>query len=204
MSSRLIRLRKQLTSANKNHRSIAALNLANMKAAASSFVPDLLDILANDPEWTVRQSAATALFEIDPESKSVRKYLRLSLEDSSYGVRVVAALSLWKSCKHRDALPTLVECLAKADTPRMRQQAARAIEEFGPAATPAVPELARALRSSHWFLVSSAARALGAIGPGAKPAVKDLSELLVYCFSHSETGAKLVWRVYLNGSTNLE
>ncbi len=65
----------------------------------------------------------------------------------------------------KTAVPTLKEYLANKDTPlAVRQQAARVLQEIGPAAEPAIPQLIAAMKYPDVQVQVAAAMALGNIG----------------------------------------
>jgi HEAT repeat protein len=72
--------------------------------------------------------------------------------------------------KAESAVPTLVDTLADPD-PEMRNGAAMALENMGPAAAGAVPALIKALSDGDSRVRQTAVKALGNIGPAAREAV---------------------------------
>ncbi|MGH9369253.1 MAG: HEAT repeat domain-containing protein [Thermoanaerobaculia bacterium] len=65
----------------------------------------------------------------------------------------------------------------RASSAKARLDALYAIEQMGPPAAAAVPDLVKALSSPEWTERAGAARALGAIGPAAKAALPGLEAL---------------------------
>src|SRR5262249_29905417 len=66
----------------------------------------------------------------------------------------------------------------KDGKPNVRVRAAKALGEIGPAAAPAIPDLAELLRDEDVSVRLAAVTALGEIGPAAKEAVPILIEAL--------------------------
>lgn len=80
----------------------------------------------------------------------------------------------------KSAIPILIKTMAEDEEPRIRERAAEAIGEFGPAAAEAgaVPALAKATKDPEYKVRRDAARSLGQIGPAAKAALADVKALL--------------------------
>jgi hypothetical protein len=93
--------------------------------------------------------------------------------------RYVAAFAAWSLGNLGDAAESAVadlgHVLGREDT---NDVVTRALARIGPAATAAVPDLVRELRSETEAHRWRAARALGRIGPGAEPAVAALTAAL--------------------------
>lgn len=72
----------------------------------------------------------------------------------------------------------------------VRDRAARALERYGPAATPAIPALVAALRDPDGFVRWRSAKALAAMGPAGAPAEEELARM---AGSKSETELGRHW-----------
>ncbi|MFI6509178.1 HEAT repeat domain-containing protein [Streptosporangium sp. NPDC050855] len=111
-------------------------------------------------------------------------------DESSYGIdppgldELLIPLDGWS----QELLPAIRAILSKTWSSEVQIPLTRTLARWGPAATPAVPELIRVLRigSRRW-----AATALGVIGPDAAPAVESLLDLLRH--DGSGPGGRPLW-----------
>ena len=124
-----------------------------------------------DPSEPVRAAAAQALARLGPGPSEVSGLASVLASPDRY----VAAFAAWSLGNIGDAAePAVAElghALEREDT---NDVVTRALARIGPAATAAVPDLVRALRSQNEAYRWRAARTLGRIGPGAEPAVAAL------------------------------
>jgi hypothetical protein len=148
-----------------------------LQAGGADAVPVLTDLL-RAPEAEVRWRAADILGKIGPAAAPASAQLAAALHDGDSHVRTVAAQALGEiGPKGVDpaVVPGLVELLSTGD----RLPALRALASIGPAAAPAISEIARVLRedpdaTTRW----NAARTLGKIGPAAKTAIPALVQAM--------------------------
>ena len=124
------------------------------------------------PAVDVRARAAQALVAVDTRAVPA---LTAALGDKEYRVRANAAEALSK-LPPRDVVPGMIEALRSAEV-SVRANAAGVLGSFGPAAKPAVPALARALRDPNLRVRELAGEALNRIGSagGNQPASLPLS-----------------------------
>jgi HEAT repeat protein len=165
-------------------RLLAALGLVVLGPAARDALP-ALRAAAADPDAAVRQAAALALAELEPQPAAKRKPGRAAApvsadRDAKAGARASGRAGDGRS-KAKSATRSLeywMEALADRDDPAIRRAAAGALAARGAEAAPAVEALGRAAWSDPDRPVQLAAlRALAAIGPGAAPAVPYLVRL---------------------------
>lgn len=134
----------------------------------------LLEALG-DPNEPVRAAAAQALARLGPGPAEVSGLAAALASPDRY----VVAFAAWSLGNLGDAAePAVAELgrvLGREDT---NDVVTRALARIGPAATAAVPDLVRALRSENATHRWRAARTLGRIGPGAEPAVAALAAAL--------------------------
>jgi HEAT repeat protein len=128
-------------------RSQAAEGLAQVGGTARTPVTDLIQAL-HDPNAPIRFSAAQALGERGADSlAAVGVLLQKALSDPDGGVRLEAAMALYKIDRREEKiLPILIKALRDPDEVR-RWIAADCLGEIGPAAREAVPVLRELLQS---------------------------------------------------------
>jgi HEAT repeat protein len=129
--------------------SIRALAAETLVQAGESSRPPLADLTQalNDPHAPIRFSAAQALGERAAEAQcAVGLLLQKALRDPDGGVRLEAAVALYKIDGRKETiLPMLIKALQDPDEVR-RWIAADCLGEMGPAASAAVPALRQVLQ----------------------------------------------------------
>jgi len=113
-----------------------------------------------DPSADVRARAAQALAAFDRRAVAA---LAGALGDGEYKVRASAAEALVK-IGPGPVVPSMIEALRSAEA-GARANAAVVLGAFGPAAKPAIPALARALRDANPRVRELAGEALNRIAP---------------------------------------
>jgi HEAT repeat protein len=131
--------------ADETLRSLAAQALLAEGQSSRLSVTELLDYL-NAPEAPLRFSAAQALGEWRAEAQpAVGRLLQVTLQDPDPGVRLEAAMALYRiGGEAGKVVPLLVNALGDASEVR-RWIAADCLGEIGPAARSAAPALRAAL-----------------------------------------------------------
>ncbi len=150
--------------------------LSRLPEAAAESVPLLLDwTRSSDP--ALRAQAVRAFCELKDLARPAKERVFETLHDPDAGVRASSALALPVVAKDDPrAVPALVTLLADADK-FAALNAAESLGTFGPAAAPAVPDLARCLeRGRHPALRRAAADALRVIGAAAREAAVPVLE----------------------------
>ena len=135
------------------------------KEFAKAAIPRLIEALKS-PKQPVREAAARALIELDPDPEITRPLMDKLMEEASPEavndiLDAVASLG-------ENAVPRLSKALEHADA---RAKAAAIIARIGPAAKDAVPALIEALKDENALTRCEVLFALAAIGPDAKQAV---------------------------------
>jgi hypothetical protein len=98
-----------------------------------------------DPNECVRYWAAQGCVMLREKAAPAAAELRGRLGDPSGSVRVAAAEALCRAGSAQEALPVLRGLLAADPGPRVRLQAANALQNLGAPARPALPEFEKAL-----------------------------------------------------------
>lgn len=152
-------------------REAAAGELADWGEDAEPAISSLAACLG-DEEPRVRYRAAHTLGCLGPVARPARSDLEDALQDPEDFVRCEAATAIGRvDAMSTAGVPVLADLLAVGDT-----LAAEALEELGPRAAGAVPQLVAAVEAGH--IGGYAAAALGAIGRSAARAVPALVEAL--------------------------
>src|SRR5439155_18980093 len=119
----------------------------------------LIDAL-DSPEPSVRYHAANQLCSTGPEAGAALPLLTKCMSDTNTGVRVNAAMAVYRiSGQSDEPVRILVEAM-KADSPTDRGNSAAHLSQIGPAAKPAVPALRQLFRDPDQYASSWASEAL--------------------------------------------
>ncbi len=113
--------------------------------------PQMLKFL-KDEDPAVRYWSLIGLSGLKSEASDVEPALRQALSDASGSVRVAAAAALGKQDRHAAGLPTLVECLVDKND-WVRHAAMQAMDDYGPRAARARPEVEKALQDNNEYVV---------------------------------------------------
>ena len=183
-------LRLLLRRGGERERVLAAMILARLGGDARSAAADLRTVMRRDRRSTLRSEAAMALWRIEGAAGEVVPVLaecllsrRLAMgpgygpSDYQIPMRRRTAAYLGEIGSPL-AVPALTEALSDADE-ETRAAAAEALGKVGPAAAPAVGELARRLTDPRFAVRRAAAAALGQVGPAAKAALPALEAAAV-------------------------
>lgn len=147
------------------------------QGSTSDYITDLIHKL-DDPDFSVRSSAAYSLGGIGAEARAAVPALIETLKDSDWGVRGSVAYALGEiGTDAKAAVPSLIDALNDTDW-GVRGSAADALGRIGTDARVAVPMLVATLNDTKPEVRSSAAEALGRIGLNAKFAVPTLIVVL--------------------------
>jgi hypothetical protein len=115
-------------------RRAAALTLGQIKPAAKTAVPGLIELL-KDTDWQARCDAASALGKIGLDFKTAIPALTESLKDKDGKVRSLAAWALWETSDHKAkiAITTLTDLHRDKDA-TVRSVATSTLGKLGPEA----------------------------------------------------------------------
>jgi HEAT repeat protein/S1-C subfamily serine protease len=175
------RLREALKTRDRPEaRAYAADMLARLGSDARAAVDDLLRVVKEDRDDTVRQNAARALGRTAREAKRqvVPALREVALQDKEHDVRVAAAEALTTNgVLTASDVPLMKELLKHTDV-EVRTFGARALAELGRGAKPALTELMAAAKEDDRNLRRAAVTALAKLGPDAKPAVAVFADVL--------------------------
>ena len=167
--------------------------VAKGPAAVAEIKPALFEALHSDPGYAVRVRNNAAALTATATRRSPPHPKTAQLERAIAAAEELGRLNEWKPLLALGTL-TAVEGLAKLENPpppvlkalvrwageqddRLRYAAARALQEYGPKASPIVPELIAMLDQSGGVR-ASALDVLERLGPAAKTAVPRLGLLL--------------------------
>jgi HEAT repeat protein len=146
-------------------------SLAKFGSAGQSATPELVQLLADaGQDQGVRRAAARALGSVGDGSPVAYAALMAAAQDQgSVALRKEAITALGgMSASAVNAAHALVEIIKDPNVSQDVSRAAiEAIGKLGPAAQPAVPELAEILKSGPTSNRKAAAQALGGLGPAA-------------------------------------
>ncbi|PQO34635.1 hypothetical protein DTL21_14095 [Bremerella cremea] len=183
---------------------------------AGSEIERLLQ-LTSDPRDDIRQYALSILGSLGPSYRAeTEKQLTASLQDPIPQVRLAAATSLAEVDARLDqAVAVLIE-LAKQEVPASPQaerdvwaenyvpsSAIQVLGEWEADAIPAVPILAKLLKSNVLAVRLEAATALGRIGSPAREAIPALSAAMQETEYHSMPFVHQAWCVGENAAKSL-
>jgi len=157
----------------KDARMRAVMLLRDLGNPAKAAIPDLIARLSDNDGDLLNPTIALGNMGSDAKSAlpSLEPLLRVNLKD----VRVAyAAQAVWKITKEAEpSLSTLETVLAQTNA-NYRWAAAAFLGEMGPAARPAIPLLAQAVRDPDKDLASLSVQALANIGPETLPMLTDV------------------------------
>jgi HEAT repeat protein len=174
-------LRTALKDSDPFVRLYAAKAVARIDATDDEAIPLLAGLLKHKDQ-AVRVATAAALADLGPRASAALPILvQILRRDDVYVVRQVAAYSLGAIVPGAERPPVgpkeAVQVLAttlKNDASKVVQEwCIRSLLKFGPAARPALPELARAAQDGEMLVALRAADALARFGPAAVPVLCD-------------------------------
>jgi HEAT repeat protein len=127
-------------------------------------------LATRDSEWAVRNNAVVALQFYTNQAKIVTPVLLGTLKDSDFHVRMTSAEALARvdvqAGIQAGILPMFVSMLKDPNLP-MASRATRALGDLGTNASPAVPALIEAAKSTNRFVAQNSLYALKKIDPEA-------------------------------------
>jgi HEAT repeat protein len=170
---------QMLTKEDHESRMSAVTRLGEMGTEAKSAVPQLIELLQNDPVFSIRGDCAKTLGNIGPDAVSAVPALIGFLKNTECGYeRAYAPTALGNiGLLPEQSVPALVEALQNDPDPVVRQLSARALADFGANAGPAIPALIDALKNGKKDLRDAAVCGLEKI-PARHSDVTALSPLL--------------------------
>src|SRR5262249_5480001 len=152
-------LRDALKDPSEEVRIAAAAALGEIGPGAKAAVTALSESLRDEAAF-VRQRAAEALGHIGAGANPALASLRCALKDKEGAVRVQGALAMWRIDRNSHAISALIDEL-QAKEGYVRDHAAKALGQIGPAAKKAVPALRKLVKDRDLFSHRIAAEALG-------------------------------------------
>jgi HEAT repeat protein len=162
-------------------RAAAARSLGHIVGPESPALAPLADAIV-DPDVRVRRAAVRALVRIHPDPKvSLPIYLKV-LEDADPRL---AAEAITTAAEMGEAI--VPRATAALSVPKIRYWALLLLEDIGPAAKSAAPEVAKLLNDEQPEVRMHAALTLGQIGPDAAAAVPQL----IAALNDKETAVKI-------------
>jgi len=163
MLANLLPLLAALMSAQAEERSLAVERIANLGQAAREAAVQLVRA-AGDPDEQVSETAVAALEDLGPPPASKANELATLLVDPSADVAYWAATLLGRlQSQAVGAVSPLTAALSDNRPLAVRERAAWALEQIGPAAREALPALREACASKQPRLVRLANEAIAAI-----------------------------------------
>ncbi len=160
----------ELSDLDRNTRERAAFELSNLGEKAEKAVPELAELLANDPDKGVRAFSAIALGNIGGKAATESSKLINALFDNDEDVRTLITWTLGSIGREAPEMivPGLIDIAADKSNGEVRENAIWSMAEIGPAATKASPLLKKILgdRSESESIRTNAAFALIKIGKG--------------------------------------
>ena len=158
-----------LKSADARARAGAAMALALVGPAAKESAPAFPELLKTESDPAVRAALLSALPKIGLDPRAAVPLLIGGIKDDDERVRHAAINALVPMRAGRELSLAALTALLKDENAANRQRAARALGRMGPDASPAVPALIEAARTSP--ADASLANALAEIGPASLPAI---------------------------------
>lgn len=170
---------KGLSNEDQWERKSAAYHLSEMGPIAKDAVPNLVQLLQNDPSSSVKGEVCSALGHIGPDAAPAIPAVIAFLQSTDGGYeRTYAASALGNIGKQPEqAVPVLITSVQNDSEPVVRQLAARALGSFGSDATTAVPALIESIKSGNKDMREAAASGLEQI-PCSPKDVPALTALL--------------------------
>jgi len=161
-------------------RRAAAFALGKLGKHSLPFVSNLLTLLQQDSDASVRSACASSLGDLVSLAinEIVPSLIKSIDREKDTSVRRALALALGKAGDQAGAAePSLRKMLEEPDAD-LRQNAAWALGQLGKAAEPAIPRLITALSDPQANVRAEVAQALGNLGPLAQEAVPLLTRSL--------------------------
>jgi HEAT repeat protein len=164
-----------------HHRVDVAGALRMVGAVPDSYVPALVEILAQDGFGSAAHYAAMELAHLgDPAVAALKKAFKdkhpTTRKNAAYAIANMAGWG--KLTKDREAVAHALNELARDDDPRVVWAAAQAIGSVHASPERCVPTLVSLLKHKDQTVVEQAAESLGEFGAQAKPALPALTKLL--------------------------
>lgn len=163
-------------------RRTAVETLGKIGPRNAALIQTVVRVLKKDPDESVRRTAATALGEIGsmqssgPAAHTVEVLEATMTTDEYEGARMAAAKSIGKIQQAPNAVKALV--LGLNDPVQMvKDSCINSLQNMGPAAAPAVPDLIKCLDTPNARQAEDVARALARIGPAAAPALPQIIKM---------------------------
>ncbi len=163
-------------------RRTAVETLGKIGPRNAMLIQTVVRVLKKDPDESVRRTAATALGEIGsmqssgPAARTVEVLESTMVSDEYEGARMAAAKSIGRMQQAPNAVKALV--LGLNDPVQMvKDSCITSLQNMGPAAAPAVPDLIKCLDTPNTRQAEDVARALARIGPAAAPALPSIIKL---------------------------
>jgi uncharacterized sulfatase len=130
---------------------LARIREAALAAQGGAAAKGQLLRLLSDEDPAVRYWALVGLGTLKSEGADAEPAIRQALSDSSPTVRVAAGAALGKQDRHAPGLPVLVECLSDKND-WVRHAAMQALDDYGPHAASARPQIEAALKDTNDYV----------------------------------------------------
>ncbi len=184
-------IRKQLADNDPIVQYHAVVALGKLEDRSEETVAALVDA-ATHKDLRVARAAISAIRNLEPGPKRVAEALSKALQSNDQAVTLHALEAIVE--QGPNAMPFLKEALGRPETAYL---ACTAVEQIGPDAAPAVPELTAILgNTKHSHMLIQTLLALASIGPGAASAAPQIAPLL----EHSTDATVPVAAAYALGS----
>lgn len=157
-------------------RRCAAETLGHIGPRNDTVIQTLYRIARKDPSEIIRRNAVTALGELGvaqssgPGGRTVEVLEQSMLTDEYEGTRAAAARALGRMTNTTNAVKAIIKGL-NDPVLIVKDSCMSSLEQFGPAAAPAVPTLMKHMETASPREAQDVARLLARIGPAAAPAL---------------------------------
>lgn len=168
-----------------------------------SKVSPLLQARLNDKRVRLRRCAVRFIAVIDANNPAIVRLMLEKLSDEDESIQQIAVSALGqKGVEAKDTtLPVLIKvCTDSKRSGKVREEAIRALQKFGPQADRAVPLLIELLPGADPSLSKAAASALGKIAPKNPTVVNALIEAIKDAHLPPTTRASVAWALGQSGS----
>jgi len=158
----------------KDVRMRATWILQRIGPGAEAAVPALVEALADGGDWWMKRNALAALGAIGPRAGAALPAVIEAMDDAEERHRAAAAIASGRIAGWTGRAIDIVAESVRSREPMVYREAALTLQELGPSAVVAIPQLLAVLRDPDARWPHFAVQALEAIGPAAVVAVPEL------------------------------